>query len=190
MFTRQLATGLTAAVLAVMSVGAYAQANGAKIIEPNSHLTVEGIPPITEDLAQRVGRYNDFRPRKLVDWHPKHREMLVSTRTSGTTVQLHLLRKPMGELEPLTDFPDPVRDARFEPKNGDYIVYAKDEGGSEAAQLYRLDLNTRQSTLLTDPNEKHGIEEWNHAGTQLLFTSTQLDKTAGAERRKEVTTDL
>ena len=190
MFTRQIGQIACVALLATFSACASAQTPGEKIIQPNPHLTVEGIPPISEDLAQRVSLYNDFRPRKLVDWHPQRREMLLSTRTKGVAVQLHLLRKPMGELEQLTDFPDPVREARFEPRNGSYIVFAKDEGGSEASQLFRLDMDTRKLTLLTDPSEKHELGEWNHAGNTLLFTSTQLDKTAGAQRRKEVTTDL
>jgi dipeptidyl aminopeptidase/acylaminoacyl peptidase len=185
--------GSTLAVAMLAALCAYGNAHAeeqVKLVQPNEHLTVEGIPPIPDVLAQRVAGYNDFRPRALLDWHPAKREMLVSTRTKGTTVQLHLLRKPKGELEPLTDFPDPVRRARFEPKTGDYIVFEKDEGGSEATQLYRLDLDTRQVTLLTDPQEKHGFEEWNHAGTRLLISSTQLDKTAGPERRTEVTTDV
>lgn len=193
MFTRHLriccCKAFTAA-LALACGAALAQEVAPRIVEANSHLTAEGIPPITEELAQRVSRYNDFRPRKMLDWHPLRREMLLATRTNGATVQLHLLRKPMGELEQLTDFPDPVRAARFEPKSGKYIVFAKDEGGSEAAQLYRLDLDTRKVTLLTDPSEKHAFGEWNHAGDTLLCYSTQLDKTAGPERRKEVTTDV
>lgn len=194
MFTRHLRTCCCTAfttVLALACGAALAQEDAAsRIVEPNPHLTVEGIPPITEDLTQRVSRYNDFRPRKMLDWHPLRREMLLSTRSNGATVQLHLLHKPMGELEQLTDYPDPVRAARFEPKTGKYIVFAKDEGGSEATQLYRLDLDTRKVTLLTNPSEKHAFAEWNHAGDTLLSYSTQLDKTAGPERRKEVTTDV
>jgi dipeptidyl aminopeptidase/acylaminoacyl peptidase len=196
MFTRQFfpfcRTAIAAGVLALVCGTGFAQnaASAPKIVEPNSHLTVDGIPPIPEELAQRAARYNDFRPRKLLDWHPQKREMLISTRTSGPTVQLHLVGKAMGEPERLTDFPDPVRAARFEPRTGKYIVFEKDEGGSEATQIYRLDLDTRKVTLLTDPADKHSAGEWNYAGTMLVMTSTQLDKTAGAERRKEVTTEV
>src|SRR5439155_3832856 len=73
---------------------------------------------------------------------------------------------------------------------GKYIVFEKDEGGSEASQLYRLDLDSRKITLLTDPKEKHSAGAWNHAGNQLLQASTQLDKTASGASRSEVTTDL
>ncbi|NEX61715.1 S9 family peptidase [Noviherbaspirillum sp. 17J57-3] len=181
---------IAAGVLVLACGSLQAQQAPAGIVQPNEHLTADGIPPISEDLAQRVARYNDFRPRKLLDWHPTRREILVSTRTSGPTVQLHVLRKPGGALEQLTDFPDPVRAARYEPRKGRYIVFLKDEGGSEASQLFRLDLDSRKVTMLTDPAEKHEGGEWNHAGTLMVMTSTQLDKTAGPGRRKEVTTDV
>jgi len=189
--TSLLRIGVLAAALAAAYAGGITHAAAQEaIVQPNANLTVEGIPPITESLARRVALYNDFRPRSVVDWHPTKREMLVAVRTKGPTVQLHMLRAPGGELEQITDFPDPVRGGLFEPKDGGFIVFEKDEGGSEASQIYRMDLDTRKVTLLTDPKEKHGLGKWNHAGTHVVMSSTQLDKTAGPERRREVTTDV
>ena len=163
----------------------------AAVIAPNEHLRAEGIPPIPAAMVERVGRYTEFRPTAIVAWHPVKRAMLVAYRR-GATTQLNLLDSAMGALTPLTDFPDPVSTASFEPKSGSYIVYARDTGGNEAAQLYRLDLATRQTTLLTDENEKHSLGAWNHAGNAILLQSTQLDRTAGdgGARRTQVTTDL
>lgn len=173
------------------SSAADAQAKAAaEVIAPNEHLKAEGIPPVPKALAERVAQYTEFKPVSVVAWHPVRDQLLVAYRR-GATTQLHLLDKPMGALEPLTDFPDPVSRASFEPKRGDYLVYQRDTGGNEAAQLYRLDLGTRASTLLTDPAEKHALGDWNRAGTALVMTSTQLDKTAGAGgARDTVTTDL
>ncbi len=155
-------------------------------IAPNEHLRVQGIPPVPKALADRVGKYTEFRPTGVIAWHPTRRAMLVAYRR-GATVQLHLLDRAMGTLEPLTDFPDPVSSASFEPKRGDYLVYARDSGGNEASQLYRYDFTSKEASLLTDPSEKHGIGAWNHAGTAMLMESTQLDKTG---KRDTVTTDL
>ena len=192
-----LATGLVAC--ATTQVGtlpptdaAAAQAAAsvsADVVRPNEHLRVEGIPPVPRSLAERVGKYTEFRPVGVIAWHPTKHALLVGYRR-GATTQLHLLDQPMGALEPLTDFPDPVGSATFEPKRGDYLVYARDTGGNEAAQLYRYDFASRRTTLLTDPSEKHGLGAWNHAGTAMLMTSTQLDKTAGDAKRDTVTTDV
>ncbi len=165
-------------------------AAAADILAPNEHLRAENIPPVPKALAERVGKYTEFKPVNVIAWHPTRRAFLVAYRR-GATTQLHLLDQPMGSLAPLTEFPDPVSQASFEPKRGDYLVYSRDTGGNEASQLYRLDLATRQTTLLTDPSEKHELGSWNHAGTALLMGSTQLDKTAAsAETRTSVTTDL
>jgi dipeptidyl aminopeptidase/acylaminoacyl peptidase len=157
-----------------------------EILAANEHLRIQGIPPVPKTLAERVGKYTEFKAAGVIAWHPTQRAMLVAYRR-GATTQLHLLDQPMGTLEPLTDFPDPVGDASFEPKRGDYLVYSRDTGGNEAAQLYRYDFATKHATLLTDPSEKHGLGGWNRAGNALLMTATQLDKTA---KRDTVTTDL
>ena len=163
----------------------------ADVIAPNEHLRAENIPPVPKALAERVGKYTEFKPANLIAWHPTRRAMLVAYR-KGATTQLHLLDQAMGTLLPITDFADPVANASFEPKRGDYLVYSRDTGGNEASQLYRFDLATKQTTLLTDPSEKHELGSWNRAGTALLLESTQLDKTAGGgeARRSSVTTDL
>ncbi len=166
-----------------------AAAPAADVVVPNEHLRIAGIPPVPRSLAERVARYTEFRPVNVVAWHPARHALLVATRR-GATTQLHLLDEPMGTPTPLTDFPDPVARATFEPKRGDYLVYARDRGGDEAAQLYRYDFATRQTTLLTDPSGKHAFGGWNHARDALLLISTQLDRTAGPSGRDAVTTDI
>ncbi len=160
------------------------------VIQPNEHLTVRGIPAIAQSMAQQLTPFNEFRPRKLLGWHPQQRTMLISTRGKGATAQLHLLAKPMGAMEQITDFPDPVKHAQFHPKHGKYLVFAKDTGGNEAMQLFRLDLLDRKVTQLSDPSEKHSLGPWDHSAKWMLMSSTQLDKTAQGSSRKEVTTDL
>ena len=162
---------------------------GADVIAPNEHLTAEGIPPVPKSVADRVGQYTEFKPAGVIAWHPTRRALLVAYRR-GATTQLHLLDQPLGTLEPLTDFPDPVRNATFEPTRGEYLVYARDTGGNEASQLYRYDFATKQHTLLTDPKDKHERGPWNRAGNALLLQSTQVDKTAEGGKREQVTTDL
>jgi dipeptidyl aminopeptidase/acylaminoacyl peptidase len=162
-----------------------------ELITPNANLFTQGIPPITAELANRVSRYNDFRGYNFAAWHPTKREMIVAHRKAGgNTTQLFRLSAPMAEPEQLTDFKDPISNASYEPKDGNYIVYARDEGGSEASQIYRMDLSSKQSTLLTDPKEKHEIHAWTHTSGQLLVSSVPLDKTAQGGSRTEVNVAL
>jgi dipeptidyl aminopeptidase/acylaminoacyl peptidase len=164
-------------------------------LAPNAHLSAQGIPPIPLTLVDSVAKYNEFRGHGLVDWHPTQREMLLAHRRPGSnTTQLFRQTGPEGTLEQLTDFNDPVSTGRFEPKTGRYVVFERSSGGNEAAQLYRLDLDSRAVTLLSDTDQRHNLEAWTHGvagrAPQLLSTSVPLDRTASGGTRASINTTL
>ncbi len=142
-------------------------------------------------LADEVAKYTDFRGHRFVDWHPLRREMLVAHRQAGgNTTQLFKIASPLADAEQLTDSADPVSSASYEPRDGRYIIFERSSGGNEASQLFRLDPQTRATTQLTDPGERHSLEGWlNHSG-QMLVTSLPLDKTAEAGRRERILTRI
>jgi dipeptidyl aminopeptidase/acylaminoacyl peptidase len=167
----------------------------AATLAPNANLVTQGIPPIPMSLVREVEKYTDFRGHSFVDWHPQRREMLVAHRRAGaSTAQLFRLRAPMAELEPLTQFADPVTGASYEPHEGRYLVFARSTGGNEAYQLYRLDLDSGAVTQLTDPDERHSMAGWLHRpsadGAQLIVASLPLDRTAQGGSREQVETTL
>ena len=161
----------------------------APTIKPNENLFVDGIPALPASIIQRVEKYTDFRGHSFVDWHPLRREMLVAHR-KGSTTQLFLVKGPMAEPEQITQFPERVSDAMFEPREGKYIVFERSVGGNEADQIYRMDLATRATVQLSNPAERHNMGAWNKAGTVMLFASLPLDKTAQGGTRAEVNTTL
>jgi len=57
-----------------------------EVVAPNPNLLIEGIPPIPQSIAARVGGYSDFRGHAFADWHPVRREMLISHRAAGSNV--------------------------------------------------------------------------------------------------------
>lgn len=161
------------------------------VLAPHANLVVQGIPPIPMALVERVAQYTDFRGHAFADWHPQRREMLVVHRKAGDTInQIHWLKGPMGAMEQLTADSEPVTEARFEPREGRYIVFERSRGGNEAAQVYRLDLNTRQTTLLSNPDERHNIVGWLKGSGQLLYSSVPLDRTAAGGTRAAITTSF
>jgi len=183
-----LACGLAACVSAPPAVTA---SSGSDVVAPNANLVVQGIPPIPASIASDVAKYTDFRGHAFVDWHPVKREMLVAHRKAGaSTVQLFRVASPMAEPEQLTDTTDPVRSATYEPRTGQYVVFARSSGGDEADQLYRLDLPGKQVTLLTDPSERHSFETWTHASGLLVALSVPLDRTAQGGSRTDISQTL
>jgi dipeptidyl aminopeptidase/acylaminoacyl peptidase len=117
--------------------------------------------------------------------------MLDSTRKAGAnTTQIFRIAAPLAEPEQLSDSSDPVFTASYEPTRGDYLVFERSSGGDEAAQLYRLDLATRQTTLLTAPGQRHEMQRWLHRSSELLYLSVPLDRTAPGGSRSEISQTL
>lgn len=160
------------------------------VVQPNAHLLVDGIPPIAQSIADKVALYTDFRGYGFVGWHPSERSMLVRHRAQGANIaQIYWLKTPGGKPESVTDFPDYVSAAAFEPRQGRYLVYSRDVGGNEATQVFRMDLDSRASTLLSNPDERSAFT-WSHSGERLLIDAVPLDKTAQGGSRAQVSTTL
>jgi dipeptidyl aminopeptidase/acylaminoacyl peptidase len=166
-------------------------ASTAPMLAPNSNLLAQGIPPIPMSLVERVAKYTEFRGHSFVEWHPVKSEMLIAHRKAGdNTPQIYRLAQAMGMPEQLTEGGDPVTSATWEPREGRYLVFERSQGGDEADQLFRLDLPSRQTTLLTNPQEAHNIVGWIRSSSTLLYTSVPLDRTAQGGTRTVVNTTL
>src|SRR6478752_7099474 len=107
------------------------------------------LPPIPAELAAKVAPYTEFKPATVVGWHPQKRELVVARR-AGNTTQLHRVAAPGAELTQLTDYAEPVREGGWWPKAPNVLVFARDAGGNEQRQIYRLDPGASEPVLLTD----------------------------------------
>jgi dipeptidyl aminopeptidase/acylaminoacyl peptidase len=167
-----------AAALAVATPLALAQRAAAPknsqeaVVAPNENLVVEGIPPIPASLAEKAGRYTNFRSATFASWHPTRREMLISTRFADT-FQIHQVKSPGAARTQLTFYKDDVTSAHYPPKGGDFFVFSKDVGGGEFYQLYRYDTATGNVTLLTDGKSRNTDEHWSPSGKFIAYSSTR-----------------
>jgi dipeptidyl aminopeptidase/acylaminoacyl peptidase len=152
-------------------------AQRAATLAPGDNLVIDGIPPLPASLAEQVRRYTEYRSAGLVGWHPVRRAILISTRF-GNTNQLHRVETPGGARTQLTFFEEPVAGGTYEPRTGKYLVFSRDAGGNEFAQLYRLDFSGGTVTLLTDgERSQNGGVRWSHAGDRIAYGSTRRNGT-------------
>ncbi|HPJ09218.1 MAG TPA: S9 family peptidase [Flavobacterium sp.] len=143
------------------------------LVVPNENLIAQGIPDISKELSNAVKKYAEARGAGLSAIHPSGNEIIINTRF-GSTSQLHRVVMPLGMREQLTFFDEPVAGATYEPTQGSYLVYSRDAGGNEFGQLYKLDLKTLESKLLTDGGRsQNGGIEWRRDGKGFFFTSTK-----------------
>jgi len=169
---------LTCAALAPSS-SAGAQGADSAVVRPTPNLVADGVPPIPASLPAEVRRYTEARSAGLADWHPARRELLITTRF-GNTPQLHQVAMPLGARRQLTFFDEPVVDGQYEPGPGRYLVFSRDVGGNEFAQLYRYDVADGRVTLLTDGGRsQNGNVEFSTRGDRVAYGSTRRN---GADR--------
>lgn len=142
-------------------------------VVPNENLITENIAEIPSELAGQVKKYSESRGASIAEIHPLKNEIIINTRF-GSTSQLHLVSQPMGDRRQITFFDEPVSSASYEPTKGNYLIYSKDIGGNEFGQLYKLDLKTLQSTLLTDGGKsQNGGVTWRKDGKGFYYSSTK-----------------
>ena len=184
MLVRSLVRGAFAVALALAAPW---PASAQDFLVPNANLKLEGIPPIPAALVAKTALYTEFRPRALASWHPVKRELIVATRATNTA-QLFSVKSPLAPLVQLTDYTEPVRYGMWWPAKPGVLVFARDAGGNEQRQIYRLDAGSQEPVLLTDSARANAPAAVNRARTRLLVTSTDVDKVSG--RRDKPTLDL
>src|SRR5258706_4766855 len=113
------------------------------IVTPPKALVLENVPPIPADLAKKLDPYGEFRPHGMLSWNPNKREILIRRRLNATN-QVHLVTEPGATPVPLTDFPDAVQGANYQPRAGKYFVFAKGVGGNEVFRAFRQDVATKE----------------------------------------------
>lgn len=166
-------------LLAFLSTAVFYGQQKNNIVIPNENLIAENIPEISKELASQVKKYSESRGASLSDVHPNKNEIIINTRF-GATSQLHRVLQPFGDRTQITFFDEPVAGASFEPVTGAYLVFSRDAGGNEFSQLYKLDLKTLKSTLLTDGGRsQNGGVTWRKNGKGFYYTSTKRN---GADR--------
>jgi dipeptidyl aminopeptidase/acylaminoacyl peptidase len=136
------------------------------------NLVAEGVPPIPPELKTDLGRYLEFRSASFNDWHPRRRELLITTRFADAT-QLHLVKLPGGARRQLTFLAEPVAGGLFDPQAGAFIVFVQDTGGGEFYQIYRQDFADGRVRLLTDGKSRNLDPTWSRGGKLLAYTSTR-----------------
>jgi dipeptidyl aminopeptidase/acylaminoacyl peptidase len=169
-----LATALAGALLA-------ARADDAPLLRPGPQLGIDGIPALRRTIVPVAAEATPAAPR-FVAWHPLRTEMLVLMR-SGSSAQLHLLRAPQTRPTLLTRGRDAVADARWEPEQGEYLVFRRDQGGDEAFRLYRVAAAGGDAVRISGTGGRVSEYQFMPRGAGMVYISEQLDREDAAQAR-------
>jgi len=144
-------------------------------IQPPAAITLNGVPPIPIAIAADVKRYTDFKPARFASWHPQKLEMLIAQRHENTA-QIHRLKSPSAKPELVTDYPEPVARALYQPTQGNYFLFAKDSGGNEVYRIYRYDMTNHQVTAVSRENKRAENLVWSKRGNRFLYTMVPVNR--------------
>jgi protease II len=162
----------------ILALCAFSSAQTAAVIAPPDTVMAEGIPAIPAALADKVGRYSEFRSATIQSWHPTRREMLIGTRFADIG-QIHFVKMPGGDRTQLTFSNERSGGGRFQPKKGNFFIFNRDVGGGEWFQLYRHDMASGDDTLLTDGTSRNTGAVWDHTGDRIAYSSTRRNRKDG-----------
>ena len=165
------------ATLAVMVPPALAQ----DVVAPPAALVMQNVPAVPASVAAAVAKYTEFKPTTFTDWHPGRSEMLIVRRHKNTP-QVYRLTKPLGTPELLTDYPEPVRGASYEPKKGEYFLFSKDVGGNEVFRAYRRASAGGEAVPVTPDGRRLSSWEWSHSGKQIVFVTVPVNRQGSADK--------
>ena len=132
-------------------------------------MQLDGIPPLPDDLAGPLEKYQNVRGARLIGW-VGDQGLLITTRFSETP-QLHLVRQPGGSRIQLTFADDPVRFAAPGPNYSLGTVFGRDQGGDGVPRLYKYDPLSATVQQISDLPGRHTRPVWSRSGSQLAFSN-------------------
>ncbi|UCH97595.1 MAG: S9 family peptidase, partial [Candidatus Aminicenantes bacterium] len=134
-------------------------------------IVTENIPPIPVEIKEKMKQYREMKSASFVDVDPREKGIMVRTRT-GATTQLCWLDQPMGQLKQLTDFKEPVTRGYFSPDpERKYFLFSKDVGGGENYQVFKYDLDTGKSVMISDGKSRHQAIVFNNKGDRFAYAN-------------------
>lgn len=140
------------------------------------NLVMEDIPPIPAEIVSSLNQYQNVRSATFRAWTTGGDGLYVSTRFADTT-QLHRVDMPGGARHQLTFDREPMGGVSAQP-NGSKLLFTRDAGGSEFAQLFLLDPETADAPMLTDGESRNTGPVWDRDGRRIAWQSTQRNGAA------------
>ena len=162
-----------AAALFVLPALAAAQEQEKTVVAPAS-ITVEGVPPIPQSIADGLARYAQFRQAQIQGWHPLKRQILITT-ALGQVNQIHIVDGPGRDRRQLTWLPGgvgPLSSPSFDPADPNSFVFQYDPAGTQLRSLYRYDVSSGEVILAAQAKTRFP-HVWSRQGTWVAFDSAE-----------------
>ncbi len=161
--------GAAGALLALLAASVLA-ASVTRTEANNGNLVMEDVPDIPAEIVDDLNRYQNVRFGFFKGWQENGDGIYIATRFADVE-QLHRVDAPGGARHQLTYYGEPIGDIVPQPQ-GNRVLFTRDAGGSEFAQVFLLDPATGVATMLTDGESRNGAVAWDRQGRRIAYQST------------------
>ncbi len=157
--------------LVPLLVSPVAAAEVSQQIRNNGNLILEDIPEIPDELVGSLNRYQNVRSAIFRGWTRDSKSLFVMT-GFGNVDSLHRVDTPLGARRQITFFSEVIGQVTRQPGKRSMLI-TRDTGGSEFAQIFKLDPDNGDATLLSDGESRNGALVWDRRGARVAFQSTR-----------------
>ena len=145
---------------AILSLPALAQVE--RRVANNGNLLMEDVPEIPAAIVSDLQRFQNVRSASFLAFSAAGDSVFVNTRF-GDVGQIHRVDMPGGARRQITYSPEPVGGVTRQPGT-DRLIFTRDAGGSEFAQVFLLDPAGGEAAMLTDGESRNGALVWDRDG--------------------------
>ena len=155
----------------LLAMAAPAVADAERRVANNGKLVMEDVPEIPADIVDDLNRYQNVRQANIRAWSADGESLFITTRF-GDVDQVHRVDMPGGARHQVTYYREPIGELTRQP-GGTSLVFTRDAGGSEFAQLFLLDPAGGDAEMLSDGESRNGAVLWDRAGRRIAYQSTR-----------------
>ncbi len=136
----------------------------------NGNLVMEDVPEIPAEIVDSLNRYQNVRSAPFETWSADGKSLFIDTRF-GDVGNLHRVDMPGGARHQVTFFDEPVGQVVRQP-GASTLIFTRDAGGSEFAQIFQLEPAGGDARMLTDGESRNGGVVWDREGRVFAYQST------------------
>ncbi|MEM9494523.1 MAG: alpha/beta fold hydrolase [Pseudomonadota bacterium] len=133
-------------------------------------LTTQNVPETSALLRERLRPYQNVRSAVFGGWSADG-ESLYAITGFGQTPQVYLIGRS-GVRRQITSFNDPIRSVTPSPIHPHLLAVTVDRGGDENFQVFMVDRDTGDATLISDGVGRKGPVAWSPDGSTLAWYTT------------------
>lgn len=144
--------------------------NNSEIVPPVS-LVHEGVPPIPASLGKDTLPYRSSAGPSLIGWDPEKPQPLIADFCMNEKCA-SLVPAPGEPRRFLAKLPSWYREIIYDPQ-GRFLIYTKPVDENFQDQIYRYDIDKKESTLLTDGKSRNRYPLFSSSGKLISFSSNR-----------------